>query len=234
MDNSTSPVLLDRKKSALLSVFRKVYVWMTLALCITGLTAMVVANNDRIIYELLQNSLLFWGIIIAELVLVFVISGMVARLSMTTATLLFILYSVLNGVTMSLIFLAYTESTIASTFFITAGTFGALSLYGYMTKKDLSSWGSILGMALLGLIIASVVNAFMESDTLYWIISYVGVLLFVGLTVYDTQKIKKAIMDPNNEVDDNLYKVALLGALSLYLDFINLFLYMLRIMGDRD
>ena len=110
MDNSTSPVLLDRKKSALLSVFRKVYVWMTLALCITGLTAMVVANNDRIIYELLQNSLLFWGIIIAELVLVFVISGMVARLSMTTATLLFILYSVLNGVTMSLIFLAYTES----------------------------------------------------------------------------------------------------------------------------
>ena len=137
MDNSTSPVLLDRKKSALLSVFRKVYVWMTLALCITGLTAMVVANNDRIIYELLQNSLLFWGIIIAELVLVFVISGMVARLSMTTATLLFILYSVLNGVTMSLIFLAYTESTIASTFFITAGTFGALSLYGYMTKKDL-------------------------------------------------------------------------------------------------
>lgn len=234
MDNSTSPVLLDRKKSALLSVFRKVYVWMTLALCITGLTAMVVANNDRIIYELLQNSLLFWGIIIAEVALVFVISGMVARLSMTTATLLFILYSVLNGVTMSLIFLAYTESTIASTFFITAGTFGALSLYGYMTKKDLSSWGSILGMALLGLIIASVVNAFMESDTLYWIISYVGVLLFVGLTVYDTQKIKRAIMDPGNEVDDNLHKIALLGALSLYLDFINLFLYMLRIMGDRD
>lgn len=234
MDNSTSPVLLDRKKSALLSVFRKVYVWMTLALCITGLTAMVVANNDRIIYELLQNSLLFWGIIIAEVALVFVISGMVARLSMTTATLLFILYSVLNGVTMSLIFLAYTESTIASTFFITAGTFGALSLYGYMTKKDLSSWGSILGMALLGLIIASVVNAFMESDTLYWIISYVGVLLFVGLTVYDTQKIKRAIMDPGNEVDDDLHKIALLGALSLYLDFINLFLYMLRIMGDRD
>ena len=234
MDNSTSPALLDRKKSALLSVFRKVYVWMTLALCITGLTAMVVANNDRIIYELLQNSLLFWGIIIAELVLVFVISGMVAKLSMTTATLLFIFYSVLNGVTMSLIFLAYTESTIASTFFITAGTFGALSLYGYMTKKDLSSWGSILGMALLGLIIASVVNAFMESDTLYWIISYVGVLLFVGLTVYDTQKIKRAIMDPDNKVDDDLHKIALLGALSLYLDFINLFLYMLRIMGDRD
>ena len=234
MDNSTSPVLLDRKKSALLSVFRKVYVWMTLALCITGLTAMVVANNDRIIYELLQNSLLFWGIIIAEVALVFVISGMVARLSMTTATLLFILYSVLNGVTMSLIFLAYTESTIASTFFITAGTFGALSIYGYMTKKDLSSWGSILGMALLGLIIASLVNVFMENESLYWIISYAGVLLFVGLTVYDTQKIKKAMLDPSNEVDENLHKTALMGALSLYLDFINLFLYLLRIMGNRD
>ena len=234
MESNVSPIVLERKRSALLSVFRKVYVWMTLALCITGLTAMVVANNDRIIYELLQNNLLFWGIIIAEVALVFVISGMVSRLSMTTATLLFILYSVLNGVTMSLIFLAYTESTIASTFFITAGTFGALSLYGYMTKKDLSSWGSILGMALLGLIIASVVNIFMESDTLYWIFSYVGVLLFVGLTVYDTQKIKRAIMNPDNEIDDNLHKVALLGALSLYLDFINLFLYMLRIMGDRD
>lgn len=207
---------------------------MSLALCLTGLTAMIVANNDRFIYELLQNSLMFWGIIIAELALVFVISGKIDKLSMTTATLLFIAYSVLNGVTMSLIFLVYTESTIASTFFITAGTFGALSLYGYMTKKDLSSWGSILTMALIGLIIASVVNAFMGSDTLYWIISYAGVLLFVGLTVYDTQKIKKAMLDPSNEVDENLHKIALMGALSLYLDFINLFLYLLRIMGNRD
>ena len=207
---------------------------MSLALCLTGLTAMIVANNDRFIYELLQNSLMFWGIIIAELALVFVISGKIDKLSMTTATLLFIAYSVLNGVTMSLIFLVYTESTIASTFFITAGTFCALSLYGYMTKKDLSSWGSILTMALIGLIIASVVNAFMGSDTLYWIISYAGVLLFVGLTVYDTQKIKKAMLDPSNEVDENLHKIALMGALSLYLDFINLFLYLLRIMGNRD
>ena len=234
MENNASPIVLEKKKSALLSVFRKVYVWMSLALCLTGLTAMIVANNDRFIYELLQNSQMFWGIIIAELALVFVISGKIDKLSMTTATLLFIAYSVLNGVTMSLIFLVYTESTIASTFFITAGTFGALSLYGYMTKKDLSSWGSILTMALIGLIIASVVNAFMGSDTLYWIISYAGVLLFVGLTVYDTQKIKKAMLDPSNEVDENLHKIALMGALSLYLDFINLFLYLLRIMGNRD
>lgn len=234
MENNASPIVLERKKSALLSVFRKVYVWMSLALCLTGLTAMIVANNDRFVYELLQNSLMFWGIIIAELALVFVISGKIDKLSMTTATLLFIAYSVLNGVTMSLIFLVYTESTIASTFFITAGTFGALSLYGYMTKKDLSSWGSILAMALIGLIIASLVNVFMENESLYWIISYAGVLLFVGLTVYDTQKIKKAMLDPNNEVDENLHKTALMGALSLYLDFINLFLYLLRIIGNRD
>ena len=234
MENNASPIVLERKKSALLSVFRKVYVWMSLALCLTGLTAMIVANNDRFVYELLQNSLMFWGIIIAELALVFVISGKIDKLSMTTATLLFIAYSVLNGVTMSLIFLVYTESAIASTFFITAGTFGALSLYGYMTKKDLSSWGSILAMALIGLIIASLVNVFMENESLYWIISYAGVLLFVGLTVYDTQKIKKAMLDPSNEVDENLHKTALMGALSLYLDFLNLFLYLLRIMGNRD
>lgn len=234
MESNVSPIVLERKKSALLSVFRKVYVWMTLALCITGLTAMIIANNDRFVYELLQNEWLFWGVIIAELVLVFVISGKIDKFSMTTGTLLFILYSVLNGVTMSLIFLVYTESAIASTFFITAGTFGAVSLFGYVTKKDLSSWGGILGMALIGIIIATLVNLFLESETLYWIISYAGVLLFVGLTAYDTQRIKESIMDPNNEVDENLHKVALLGALSLYLDFINLFLYLLRILGNRE
>lgn len=234
MESNVSPIVLERKKSALLSVFRKVYVWMTLALCITGLTAMIIANNDRFVYELLQNEWLFWGVIIAEFVLVFVISGKIDKFSMTTGTLLFILYSVLNGVTMSLIFLVYTESAIASTFFITAGTFGAVSLFGYVTKKDLSSWGGILGMALIGIIIATLVNLFLESETLYWIISYAGVLLFVGLTAYDTQRIKESIMDPNNEVNENLHKIALLGALSLYLDFINLFLYLLRILGNRE
>lgn len=230
----TSTITIERKKSAQLAVFRKVYIWMTLALCITGLTALIIANNNDIMYSLLLNEAMFWGILIAELVLVFVLAGRIHKLSMGTATFLFILYSILNGITMSLIFIIYTESSIASTFFVTAGTFGAISIYGYATKKDLSSWGSILIMGLIGIIIASIVNIFMASETLYWIISYAGVLIFVGLAAYDTQKIKKAILDPNVEVNESLSKVALMGALELYLDFVNLFLHLLRIMGNRD
>ena len=230
----TSTITIERKKSAQLAIFRKVYIWMSLALCITGLTALIIANNNDIMYSLLQNEAMFWGILIAELVLVFVLAGRINKLSMGTATFLFILYSILNGVTMSLIFIIYTESSIASTFFVTAGTFGAISIYGYATKKDLSSWGSILIMGLIGIIIASIVNIFMASETLYWIISYAGVLIFVGLAAYDTQKIKKAILDPNVEVNESLNKIALMGALELYLDFVNLFLYLLRIMGNRD
>lgn len=230
----TSTITIERKKSAQLAIFRKVYIWMSLALCITGLTALIIANNNDIMYSLLQNEAMFWGILIAELVLVFVLAGRINKLSMGTATFLFILYSILNGVTMSLIFIIYTESSIASTFFVTAGTFGAISIYGYATKKDLSSWGSILIMGLIGIIIASIVNIFMASETLYWIISYAGVLIFVGLAAYDTQKIKKAILDPNVEVNESLNKIALMGALELYLDFVNLFLHLLRIMGNRD
>ena len=230
----TSTITIERKKSAQLAIFRKVYIWMSLALCITGLTALIIANNNDIMYSLLQNEAMFWGILIAELVLVFVLAGRINKLSMGTATFLFILYSILNGVTMSLTFIIYTESSIASTFFVTAGTFGAISIYGYATKKDLSSWGSILIMGLIGIIIASIVNIFMASETLYWIISYAGVLIFVGLAAYDTQKIKKAILDPNVEVNESLNKIALMGALELYLDFVNLFLHLLRIMGNRD
>ena len=230
----TSTITIERKKSAQRAIFRKVYIWMSLALCITGLTALIIANNNDIMYSLLQNEAMFWGILIAELVLVFVLAGRINKLSMGTATFLFILYSILNGVTMSLIFIIYTESSIASTFFVTAGTFGAISIYGYATKKDLSSWGSILIMGLIGIIIASIVNIFMASETLYWIISYAGVLIFVGLAAYDTQKIKKAILDPNVEVNESLNKIALMGALELYLDFVNLFLHLLRIMGNRD
>lgn len=230
----TSTITIERKKSAQLAIFRKVYIWMSLALCITGLTALIIANNNDIMYSLLQNEAMFWGILIAELVLVFVLAGRINKLSMGTATFLFILYSILNGVTMSLIFIIYTESSIASTFFVTAGTLGAISIYGYATKKDLSSWGSILIMGLIGIIIASIANIFMASETLYWIISYAGVLIFVGLAAYDTQKIKKAILDPNVEVNESLNKIALMGALELYLDFVNLFLHLLRIMGNRD
>ena len=234
MENHTSTISIERKKSAQLSVFRRVYIWMTMALCITGLTALIIANNNDIMYSLLQNEATFWIIMIAELALVFILAGRLHKPSMGTATILFILYSILNGMTMSLIFIIYTESSIAATFFVTAGTFGAVSLYGFATKKDLSSWGSILIMGVLGIVIASVVNIFMGSETLYWIISYAGVLIFVGLTAYDTQKIKEVLLNPNVEVDDNLNKIALFGALQLYLDFINLFMHLLRIMGSRD
>ena len=207
---------------------------MSLALCITGLTALIIANNNDIMYSLMQDEAVFWIIMIAEIALVMVIASRIGKMSLTTATILFILYSILNGVSMSLIFIIYTETSIAATFFVTAGTFAAISLYGYITKKDLSSWGSILIMGLIGIVIASVVNMFMASETLYWIISYAGVLVFVGLTAYDTQQIKKALLDPNLEVDENLNKLALFGALKLYLDFINLFLHLLRMIGGRD
>ena len=234
MDYNTSTISIERKKSAQLSVFKKVYIWMSLALCITGLTALIIANNNDIMYSLMQDEAIFWIIMIAEIALVMVIASRIGKMSLTTATILFILYSILNGVSMSLIFIIYTETSIAATFFVTAGTFAAISLYGYITKKDLSSWGSILIMGLIGIVIASVVNMFMASETLYWIISYAGVLVFVGLTAYDTQQIKKALLDPNLEVDENLIKLALFGALKLYLDFINLFLHLLRIIGGRD
>ncbi len=232
MENSYSTIALEKKKSAQMAVFRQVYIWMSLALFITGITALIVANNNSILYSLLSNQLLFWGLIIGEIVMVAVLAARIHKLSLATATVMFIAYSIINGVTMSLLFLLYTSESIASTFFITAGTFGAISAYGYFTKKDLSSLGSILIMALIGILIASLVNIFLGSSTLYWIISYVGVAIFVGLTAYDTQKIKESIM--NSDVNETAYKIALMGALELYLDFINLFIYLLRIFGDRD
>ncbi|MBQ3243327.1 MAG: Bax inhibitor-1/YccA family protein [Bacteroidaceae bacterium] len=232
MDNNYSTIALEKKKSAQMAVFRQVYIWMSLALFITGITALIVANNNSLIYSLMSNQLLFWVLIIGEVVMVAVLAARIHKLSLATATVMFIAYSIINGVTMSLLFLLYTSESIASTFFITAGTFGAISAYGYFTKKDLSSLGSILIMALIGILIASLVNIFLESSTLYWIISYVGVAIFVGLTAYDTQKIKESIM--NSDVNETAYKIALMGALELYLDFINLFIYLLRIFGDRD
>lgn len=168
---------------------------------------------------------------IAEVALVIYLSARIARMSFASAMISFLAYSFLNGLTLSVIFLAYTKASIASTFFVTAGTFAAMSLYGYFTKKDLSSWGNLFFMALIGLIIASVVNIFWANSTLYWIITYVGVLVFVGLTAYDTYRIKQLLA--NQEVNEGTQKLALLGALTLYLDFVNMFLYLLRIFGDR-
>lgn len=227
--------LVSKKEKSLSYAFpaliRKVYVWMTLAMVITGLTAYYCAHSG-LMYVIAQNQVLFWGLIIAEFALVFGISGAINRISLATATLMFTLYSVVNGATLSFIFAIYTATSIASVFFITAATFATMALVGYFTKSDLTSMGKILFMALIGLIIATLVNMFLQSSMLLMIISYVGVLVFVGLTAYDSQKIKQMLMQCD-EVNESAQKLAILGSLTLYLDFINLFLYLLRILGDR-
>lgn len=215
------------------ALMRKVYVWMALALALTGLTAYGIANNTNLAFTLISNRALFWGIAIAEFALVVFLSARIQKLSLSTATLSFLLYSVLNGVTMSIIFLAFTASSIATTFYITAGTFGVMAVYGYVTKTDLSKWGNILRMALLGLIVALVVNIFLQNSMLDLIISGFGVILFTGLTAYDSQKIKTALA-LQEYPDENAQKIALIGALNLYLDFINLFLYLLRFFGRSN
>ena len=218
--------------SAFPVLMRKVYLWMTLALVITGFTAYYVATSETLMMALFTNQILFWGLVIGELVLVFSLSAAINRLSLTTATLMFVLYSVINGATMSFIFLAYTASSITNVFLITAGTFAVMAVFGYFTKTDLTSWGKILMMALIGIIIATIVNIFTKSEGLAMILNYLGVLVFVGLTAYDSQKIKQMLMMAP-DAGEAAQKVALLGALSLYLDFINLFLYLLRILGSR-
>lgn len=218
--------------SAFPVLIRKVYLWMTLALVITGFTAYYVASSETLMMALLSNQILFWGLVIGELVLVFSLSAAINKLSLTTATLMFVLYSVINGATLSFIFMVYTASSITNVFLITAGTFAAMALFGYFTKTDLTSWGKILMMALIGIIIATIVNIFTKSEGLAVILNYLGVLVFVGLTAYDSQKIKQMLMMAP-DAGETAQKVALLGALSLYLDFINLFIYLLRIFGSR-
>lgn len=219
--------------STLKVLMRKVYLWMTLALMITGITAAGVANSPNILALIYSSQVVMWGIIIAEFGLVIYISARLEKLSLSTATTLFALYSILNGVMLSSIFLLYSTAIISKVFFITAGTFGVTALYGYATKKDLSSLGNILFMALIGLVIATVVNVFMKSAMFDLILSYIGVIIFVGLTAWDSQKIKHMMMVQQN-ADESAQKLALIGALSLYLDFINLFLYLLRIFGRSN
>lgn len=223
----------DRSQTAVPALMKKVYTWMALALAITGITAYGVASSPNLLTAILSNQPLFWGLMIGELALVMFLSARLHKMSLTTATLMFVAYSVLNGVTMSYIFVAFSMDSIATTFFICAGTFAAMAIYGSVTKRDLSKMGSILFMGLLGLIIASVVNIFLHSTGLMMVISYIGVILFVGLTAWDTQKLK-VMLSQMDEYDETGQKMALVGALELYLDFINLFLYLLRIFGNRE
>jgi hypothetical protein len=214
---------------------RKVYNWMAIGLALTGFIAYYVANTPALLNLILGNQILFFGLIIAELALVFTISARVHRMKASTATALFVLYAALNGATLSFIFIIYTRSSIASTFFVCAGTFIACSIYGWTTKRDLTSMGGFLTMGLIGIIIASLVNLFIRSSAMHMIISYIGVLVFVGLTAYDTQSLKAmAVSQPSDVGASAIRKGAILGALKLYLDFINLFLMLLRILGNRN
>jgi len=229
-------VIKERSEIQVNEFVRKVYNWMCIGLGITALVSLYVSGNEAFVKMVFGNSLIFFALIIAELALVFAISGMVNRMSAGTATTLFVIYSALNGITLSFIFLAYARASIISTFFICSATFLACSIYGWTTKKDLTSLGGFFMMGLIGIIIASLVNIFIHSNAMTMIISYIGVIVFVGLTAYDTQKMKDmALTQPAGLDGEVVQKGAILGALSLYLDFINLFLMLLRIFGQsRD
>lgn len=232
MDNynqSQSDVALAQYTS---QIMKSVYVKMFLGLLVTAATAWVVAGSDGIMSFMRNNSWVYWVLLIAEIGLVFTISGAINKLSEVTAALLFYLYSLINGVVFSVILLAYTGESILSTFLITAGVFGAMSVYGYFTSSDLTKIGTFLRMALIGLIICIVVNLFLGSSKLEWIISFAGVAIFIGLTAWDTQKIKKMAAETDPSFAG---KLSTIGALTLYLDFINLFIYLLRFFGNsRD
>jgi hypothetical protein len=214
---------------------RSVYNWMAIGLGLTGLVAFYVSSSEAMLRLIFGNQIVFFGLIIGELALVFTISARVHKMQAATATSLFVLYAVLNGATLSSIFLVYTRSSITSTFFVCAATFVASSIYGMVTKRDLTSMSQFMFMGLIGIVIASVVNLFVRSSGVSLIVSYIGVIVFVGLTAYDTQKLRTmALTQPDGLDGATLRKGAILGALTLYLDFINLFLMLLRIMGNRE
>ena len=212
-------------------VMRKVYVKMFLGLLVTALTSYIVLTNQTILMTLIQSRALLIGLCVGELALVFALSMAINRLNPVVATIMFYAYAVLNGVTLTPIFLVYTMSSIALTFFVTAGVFLAMSIYGYTTKSDLTKFGTYMVMALIGLIVCSIINIFWANSVMDWIISFAGVAIFVGLTAWDTQKIKQMAQETD---EANAGKLATIGALSLYLDFINLFLYLLRFLGNRE
>ncbi|OQX24176.1 MAG: hypothetical protein BWK80_22175 [Desulfobacteraceae bacterium IS3] len=218
------------------SFVQSVYQWMAVGLALTGFTAFYVANSESMVELIFGNQLIFFGLIIGELAMVWTLSARINKMQASTATMMFLAYSALNGVTLSSIFIVYAMSSIASTFFICSATFVACSVYGMTTKRDLTSFGSFFIMGLFGIIIASVINLFLRSSAMQMIISYVGVIVFVGLTAYDTQKIKMmALTQPSDLEAGVIRKGAIIGALELYLDLVCLFLHLLNIFGgSRD
>ena len=234
MENSyiaETTIIDERRKDVVAELMRNVYLWMTGGLALTGLVAWIVATSPVIQQIIFGSQVVLWGLIIAEFVFVIVLSAAINKLSFGTASLLYTLYCVLNGATLSSIFLVYELSSIGEIFFITAGSFAALAFVGTVTKKDLSKLGTFLIMALFGLIIASIVGLIMGNPDSVWI-SGLGVLVFAGLTVYDAQRIRNMMLDQETVNEGNM-KLALLGALALYLDFINLLLRLLSLFGKK-
>ncbi|MCL2705879.1 MAG: Bax inhibitor-1/YccA family protein [Spirochaetaceae bacterium] len=216
------------------SLLRNVYMWMTAGLALTGVVSLWMLSSPQRVYYLYQSKLI-WVFLIAEFILVFYLSARIMTMKPQTAVLSFAVYSVLNGITLSIIFLLYTRASITSTLFITAGTFATMSLYAVTTKRDLSKMGSYLMMGLIGIIIASVANFFLKSPTLYWVVSYAGVIIFCGLTAYDTQNILRMSREYSGSIAEEDYiRFSIIGALKLYLDFINMFIFFLRIFGRRN
>lgn len=226
------PGLLSAAEIESRSFIQKVYAWMSVGLAVTGACALYMASDPGMIMALVQNKVLFYGLMIAELGLVIFLAGWVKTMQVGTARLAFLLYAALTGVTLSVIFLVYTSGSIANAFFLTGGTFAVMSVYGYTTKTDLTSMGNFMMMGLIGVILASVVNWWVKSPAVEWAVSIISVIVFTGLTAYDTQKIK-ALNIIGNAGSDEDHKEAISGALTLYLDFINLFLSILRLTGKR-
>jgi len=222
----------ERDERVVSSAFTKVFIWMFVGLVVTGLTAIFTVSTPALLGAILTNNLYFWGLLIAEVVLVILLSARLTKMSKTAAIVSFLLYAVINGLTLSTIFLVYTFSSIASVFFITAGMFAVMAVYGYTTKSDLTKMGSILLMALVGLIIAGIVEIFWFNNVFSFIVAAIGVVVFCGLTAYDIQRIKAMSGQLTGE-DDFVTKFAIFGALMIYLDFINIFLKLLRLLGSR-
>jgi uncharacterized protein len=231
MSYSPTPLVSADAQLRQSSIMNQVYAWMTAGLLVTGAVAAYTANSPALLNMLFGNRYTIFILFIAQIGIVIGLSAAIGRLTPGAAIGLFMAYAALNGLTFSVIFLVYTRASIAQTFFATAGTFGVMSFYGYTTKRDLSTMGSILTMALFGFLIGSLINFFWANSALYWILTYLGIAVFIGLTAWDTQKIK--LMSQQAQDDISARRVAILGALKLYLDFINLFLLLLRILGGR-
>lgn len=215
------------------TLFRKVYQYMALGLVLTALTAWLTASSESMIRMFYSSQVPLIIVAVAELGLVIYLSASISRLQASTALLLFCVYSVLNGITCSAVLLVYTAQSVYTAFLSTAGMFGGMSIYALYTKRDITSWGSFLHMGLIGLLVAMVVNMFVGSSTADMAISVIGIIIFMGLTAYDTAKIKALATDAGSMDDESAGKIAVIGALQLYLDFINLFLYLIRIFGKR-